>query len=79
MHVVISENVWYANLNNVVLYIDNRNVSKRFDRPGSRPTGSEIAKEMQPKTVQDYLDFINKHKTKDPKGSADDIVSGVNW
>jgi len=39
----------------------------------------EIAKEMQPKTVQDYLDFINKHKTKDPKGSADDIVSGVNW
>ncbi len=39
----------------------------------------EIAKEMQPKTVQDYLDFINLHKTKDPQGLVDDIVGGVNW
>ena len=39
----------------------------------------EIAKEMQPNTVQDYLDFINLHITKDPLGLVDDIVGGVNW
>jgi hypothetical protein len=39
----------------------------------------EIAKEMQPTTVQEYLDFINLHKTKEPQGTVDEIVGGVDW
>jgi len=39
----------------------------------------EIAKEMHPTTVQEFLDFINIHKTKDPVGTVEEVVKGVAW
>lgn len=39
----------------------------------------EIAKEMQPTTVRGFQEFLDLHKTKEPKGSAQDIVDGVVW
>jgi acyl carrier protein len=39
----------------------------------------EIGKEMQFKTAQECLDFINIHKTKEPSGSVEEAIKGVDW
>jgi hypothetical protein len=39
----------------------------------------EIAKEMQPTTVRGFQEFLELHKTKDPQGTAQEIVDGVQW
>lgn len=39
----------------------------------------EIAKEMRPTTPREFMDFIEKHKTKTPEGTVEDIIKGVDW
>lgn len=39
----------------------------------------EIAKEMHPKTVQEFWEFVNTHKTKEPTGTVDEVIKGVSW
>jgi acyl carrier protein len=39
----------------------------------------EIAKEMHFTTVQECYDFIQKHKTKEPSGTAEEAIKGVDW
>jgi hypothetical protein len=34
---------------------------------------------MQFKTVQECIDFINIHKTKEPSGSVEEAIKGVDW
>lgn len=39
----------------------------------------EIGKEMTFATIQECLDFVNTHKTKDPSGSVEEAIKGVDW
>jgi len=39
----------------------------------------EIGKEMTFKSARERWDFIQLHKTKEPSGSAEEAIKGVDW